>query len=94
MEYLMDWIEGQLDDESIFPQKLGMLLFCGFMELSRFLENTWYLMQSSMLSDSDFVSPLSRHTIPTKLQGSSEDDIQALVSCLCPHIPLAFPEDC
>jgi len=22
----MDWIEGQLDDESIFPQKLGMLL--------------------------------------------------------------------
>jgi MOB kinase activator 1 len=23
MEYLMDWIEGQLDDESIFPQKLG-----------------------------------------------------------------------
>jgi MOB kinase activator 1 len=27
VEYLMDWIEGQLDDESIFPQKLGMLLF-------------------------------------------------------------------
>lgn len=26
VEYLMDWIEGQLDDESIFPQKLGMLL--------------------------------------------------------------------
>jgi MOB kinase activator 1 len=23
VEYLMDWIEGQLDDESIFPQKLG-----------------------------------------------------------------------
>ena len=22
----MDWIEGQLDDESIFPQKLGMVL--------------------------------------------------------------------
>jgi hypothetical protein len=21
----MDWIEGQLDDESLFPQKLGML---------------------------------------------------------------------
>jgi hypothetical protein len=32
VEYLMDWIEGQLDDESIFPQKLGMILFsciCG-----------------------------------------------------------------
>jgi hypothetical protein len=26
VEYLMDWIEGQLDDESLFPQKLGMLL--------------------------------------------------------------------
>ncbi|KAL8128546.1 hypothetical protein V2J09_017701 [Rumex salicifolius] len=24
VEYLMDWIEAQLDDESIFPQKLGM----------------------------------------------------------------------
>ncbi|RVW25907.1 MOB kinase activator-like 1B [Vitis vinifera] len=23
VEYLMDWIEAQLDDESIFPQKLG-----------------------------------------------------------------------
>lgn len=23
VEYLMDWIEGQLDDESIFPQRLG-----------------------------------------------------------------------
>jgi hypothetical protein len=26
VEYLMDWIEGQLDNESLFPQKLGMLL--------------------------------------------------------------------
>ena len=25
VEYLMDWIEGQLDNESLFPQKLGML---------------------------------------------------------------------
>ncbi|KAK9036478.1 hypothetical protein V6N11_078477 [Hibiscus sabdariffa] len=24
VEYLMDWIESQLDDESIFPQKLGV----------------------------------------------------------------------
>lgn len=23
VEYLMDWIESQLDDESLFPQKLG-----------------------------------------------------------------------
>lgn len=23
VEYLMDWIEAQLDDESVFPQKLG-----------------------------------------------------------------------
>lgn len=36
VEYLMDWIESQLDDESIFPQKLGMFivafvfLFCSF----------------------------------------------------------------
>lgn len=27
VEYLMDWIEVQLDDESIFPQKLGILQF-------------------------------------------------------------------
>jgi len=25
VEYLMDWIEAQLDDESIFPQKIGTL---------------------------------------------------------------------
>lgn len=27
VEYLMDWIETQLDDESIFPQKLGEPIF-------------------------------------------------------------------
>lgn len=27
VEYLMDWIETQLDDESIFPQRLGNLWF-------------------------------------------------------------------
>lgn len=26
VEYLMDWIEAQLDDESIFPQRLGNVL--------------------------------------------------------------------
>jgi MOB kinase activator 1 len=26
VEYLMDWIETQLDDESIFPQKIGTVL--------------------------------------------------------------------
>lgn len=26
VEYLMDWVETQLDDESIFPQKLGKYL--------------------------------------------------------------------
>lgn len=25
VEYLMDWIEAQLDDESVFPQKLGKI---------------------------------------------------------------------
>jgi MOB kinase activator 1 len=25
VEYLMDWIETQLDDENTFPQKLGKL---------------------------------------------------------------------
>ena len=28
VDYLMDWIEAQLDDESIFPQRLGN--FYGF----------------------------------------------------------------
>lgn len=23
VEYLMDWVESQLDDEAIFPQKIG-----------------------------------------------------------------------
>ena len=26
VEYLMDWIESQLDDESLFPQRLGIVL--------------------------------------------------------------------
>ncbi|CAO2200601.1 unnamed protein product, partial [Urochloa humidicola] len=33
VEYLMDWIEGQLDDESIFPQKLGTLFPPNFKEV-------------------------------------------------------------
>lgn len=27
VEYLMDWIESQLDNESIFPQRIGILIF-------------------------------------------------------------------
>ncbi|XP_049404777.1 MOB kinase activator-like 1A [Solanum stenotomum] len=30
MNYLMDWIETQLDDESIFPQKFGVAFPCNF----------------------------------------------------------------
>ncbi|GJN12360.1 hypothetical protein PR202_ga30631 [Eleusine coracana subsp. coracana] len=33
VEYLMDWIEGQLDDESIFPQKLGTPFPSNFKEV-------------------------------------------------------------
>ncbi|KAJ4708737.1 MOB kinase activator-like 1A [Melia azedarach] len=33
VEYLMDWIEAQLDDESIFPQKLGAPFPCNFREV-------------------------------------------------------------
>jgi len=29
VEYLMDWIETQLDDETIFPQKLGKIPYSG-----------------------------------------------------------------
>jgi hypothetical protein len=57
VEYLMDWIEGQLDDESIFPQKLGMILFLVYLWRTQFLMNTMMLEQSSMAPDLDFVSP-------------------------------------
>ncbi|WVZ11703.1 hypothetical protein V8G54_016233, partial [Vigna mungo] len=33
VEYLMDWIEAQLDDESIFPQKLGSPFPANFKEV-------------------------------------------------------------
>nr|GLL48716.1 MOB kinase activator-like 1B isoform X1 [Ipomoea trifida] len=33
VEYLMDWIEGQLDDESIFPQRLGAPFPANFKEV-------------------------------------------------------------
>ncbi|KAH9686927.1 MOB kinase activator-like 1B [Citrus sinensis] len=33
VEYLMDWIESQLDDESIFPQKLGAPFPSNFKEV-------------------------------------------------------------
>jgi hypothetical protein len=90
----MDWIEGQLDDESIFPQKLGMLLFlwiCGALSVSY---EHMILEQSRMVYDLEFGFPLSRHTVPAKLQGNSQDNIQAFVSYLCPHTSLSFSEDC
>lgn len=36
VEFLMDWIEAQLDDESIFPQKLGILCISGSNRISNF----------------------------------------------------------
>lgn len=38
VEYLMDWIESQLDDESIFPQKLGKDLIFSFLKILRFYD--------------------------------------------------------
>ena len=93
----MDWIEGQLDDESIFPQKLGMLLilvdlWCTLSFLGT--HDVGAIKNGILVSDLEFGFPLSRHTVPAKLQGSSEDNIQAPVSCLCPHISLSLSEDC
>ena len=34
VEYLMDWIEVQLDEESIFPQKLGKHILDNTLTLS------------------------------------------------------------
>jgi hypothetical protein len=33
VEYLMDWIESQLDDESIFPQRLGKYFTLSFIKI-------------------------------------------------------------
>jgi hypothetical protein len=54
VEYLMDWIETQLDDESIFPQKMGTSTvhwisagFTSHMSLTRRLNSTYiYILNS------------------------------------------------
>lgn len=42
VEYLMDWIEAQLDDESIFPQKLGMWNYFTLLTLCSWLRHHSY----------------------------------------------------
>jgi len=42
VEYLMDWIEAQLDDESIFPQKLGEDFNIFFHKFLRFYDHPFH----------------------------------------------------
>jgi len=53
VEYLMDWIESQLDDETIFPQRLGMLdiLTKLVVQLAEFsgLYSPYYMLHNTLL---------------------------------------------
>lgn len=96
----MDWIEGQLDDESIFPQKLGNHCLSQIFDVGMVV-CTLEIVQALLIylsnfdtNDTDLGFSFTRHTIPAKLQGGCKDNFQALVSCLCPHISLQFSEDC
>lgn len=84
VEYLMEWIETQLDDESIFPQKLGKQPFAVKQQELLDLRSSLFLISSW----------LYRSSISIKFSRCCEDNFQEAVSCICSYLPLAFSEDC
>lgn len=83
VDYLMDWIEAQLEDEAIFPQKLGKYSACCRSGIALLIKT---MLKHLLLG--------CRKSISTKLSGCCEDNIEAAVSCLCPYLPFTFPDNC
>lgn len=48
VEYLMDWIEAQLDDESLFPQRIGEWNFLTELVVHSFDLGTWFYLSYSV----------------------------------------------
>ncbi|KAA0068132.1 MOB kinase activator-like 1A isoform X1 [Cucumis melo var. makuwa] len=54
VEYLMDWIESQLDDESIFPQKLGTPFPPNFKDVVKTIfKRLWKLLPTLPMNQAD-----------------------------------------
>lgn len=84
VEYLMGWIETQLDDELIFPQNLGIWNFTIFLTLCSW--STHYICINDLF--------WHRRSIPSQLSQCGQNHIQKNVSCVCAYLSLTFPEDC
>ena len=95
VEYLMDWIETQLDEETIFPQKLGNWFV--WSQRIRALKNCILIILG--LCGLTIMWCLVRHcdanrgSFPSQLPWRCQDDLQAPLQGVRAHIPLAFSDD-
>ena len=82
MDYLMSWVQGILDDESVFPSRVG-----SFEHYKSCMKHTYYCC--------NFIAFFAcRCSIPKEFCVCCQTNLQAIVPCLCPYLLQPFPKDC
>lgn len=84
IDYLMTWVQDQLDDETLFPSKIGNKKSCSVML-------SWWQRKATLqyVCKPSFIF-CYRCSFPKKFPVNSKNYPEAAVSSLCSHLPPAF----
>lgn len=91
IDYLMTWVQDQLDDETLFPSKIGKLIAKNMNQISphlivlQFLNIMHVPLYFTKLLDSIFRSSFSK-----KFPVYRKDDLKEIVQSLRPYLPPAL----
>lgn len=77
IDYLMTWVQDQLDDENLFPSKIGQL-------------TSPHNVNKVIHHFLTFLLYHHRCSIPQELSIHRQNNLEASFPCLCPYLPSAF----
>lgn len=80
IDYLMTWVQDQLDDETLFPSKIGDYIIILSLALSPIIPNR------KLIFDYSFC----RSSLPQKFLIYREDHPEAIIQSVCSHLSSAL----
>lgn len=80
IDYLMTWVQDQLDDETLFPSKIGDY----FIFFESIISNLWDLISN----------PFCRSTFPEKFLINRKNYLETIIQSIRPYLSSAFQWSC
>lgn len=91
IDYLMTWVQDQLDDESLFPSKIGKCFcscLCYYVNMLNILDEI--IFQLIIAFNSSCITLSFRRPVSKKFHDDSKDYFKAALSSICTHLSSAF----